>query len=81
VAGETDRQFASELTDCLSVDEFANELTKNCLSVDEFASKLTRSNCLSVDEFCFPPNRAGDFNSFIIHHSSIQSNTRSTSNH
>ena len=39
--------FASELTDCLSVDELAGELT-NCLSVDEFASELT--NCLSVDD-------------------------------
>ena len=32
---------------CLSVDEFASELT-NCLSVDEFASELTKSS--SVDE-------------------------------
>jgi hypothetical protein len=38
----------SELTDCLSVDEFASELT-DCLSVDEVASELT--DYLSVDEF------------------------------
>jgi hypothetical protein len=42
-------KFASGLTDCLSVDKFAIGLTNNCLSVDEFASGLT--NCLSVDEF------------------------------
>ena len=40
--------FASEVTDCLSVDEFDSELT-DCLSVDKFASELT--DCLSVDEF------------------------------
>ena len=40
-------EFASKLTNCLSVDECASELT-NCLSVDECASALT--NCLSVDD-------------------------------
>ena len=41
-------EFASELNDCLFVDEFASELNE-CLSVDEFASEL--NDCLSVDEF------------------------------
>ena len=35
------RRIRSELTNCLSVNEFASELT-NCLSVDEFASELTK---------------------------------------